>query len=330
MTHSSMKVLVSGGAGFIGSHLCDRLAAAGHEVIILDDLSTGRVDQVHRQARFYQMELDSPWIEELFEIERPEAVFHQAGQPSVRRSVEDPLFDARVNVLGTIALLKASVRCGVRRFLFASTGGAVYGEASLIPTSEDYPATPVSPYGASKLAAEIYLRTFHALYGLSYAALRYANVYGPRQDPHGEAGVVGIFAQRMLANEDAIINGDGRQTRDFVYVGDVAEANLLALTSAAVGVFNVGTGQETNINQIFCTLKELTGSRQPERHGPPLAGEQRRSAVNPDRIAQAMGWRPVTEIKAGLEATVAYFRGQRETATGPGPRAPDGDTRPPR
>ena len=306
-----MKVLVTGGAGFIGSHICDRLAAAGHEVVILDDLSTGRVEHLHPQARFYQMSLDTPWLEKLFEIERPDAVAHQAGQASVRRSVEDPLFDTRVNVQGTIALLKASVQSGVRRFLFASNGGAVYGEANVIPTPEDYPATPVSPYGASKLAAEVYLGTFHALYGLSYAALRYANVYGPRQDPHGEAGVVAIFSQRLLAGEEAIINGDGRQTRDFVYVGDVADANLLALTSGAAGVFNVGTGQETDINQIFCWLRELSGSQQPERHGPPLPGEQRRSAVDPTRLKQAVGWQPMTELRAGLEATVAYFRSQR-------------------
>jgi UDP-glucose 4-epimerase len=254
-----MKVLVTGGAGFIGSHLAERLLGDGHEVVILDDLSTGHVEHLPPDARFYQMDVQSPWLDELFKIERPEAVLHQAAQASVRRSVADPVFDASVNVLGAVTLLQASVRHGVRRFLFASTGGALYGDADVIPTPEDYPTLPVSPYGASKLGAEVYLRTFHAVHGLSYAALRYANVYGPRQDPHGEAGVVAIFARRLLSGEPARINGDGKQTRDFVYVGDIAEANARALTSDAVGSFNVGTGVETDINTIFQLLKRLSG-----------------------------------------------------------------------
>jgi UDP-glucose 4-epimerase len=304
-----MKVLVTGGAGFIGSHLADRLIVAGHEVVVLDDLSTGHVERLNPAARFYQMDIQSPWLDELFKIERPEAVLHQAAQASVRRSVEDPAFDASVNVQGTVTLLQASVRHGVRRFLFASTGGALYGDADVIPTPEDYPTLPVSPYGASKLAAEVYLRTFHALHGLSYAALRYANVYGPRQDPHGEAGVVAIFAQRLLSGETARVNGDGKQTRDFVYVGDVAEANVRALTSEAVGSFNVGTGVETDINTIFQQLKRLSGNNHPEVHGPPMPGEQRRSVIDARKIEKVMGWRPQTSLEAGLDATVRYFRG---------------------
>jgi UDP-glucose 4-epimerase len=304
-----MKVLVTGGAGFIGSHLADRLIVAGHEVVVLDDLSTGHVERLNPAARFYQMDIQSPWLDELFKIERPEAVLHQAAQASVRRSVEDPAFDASVNVQGTVTLLQASVRHGVRRFLFASTGGALYGDADVIPTPEDYPTLPVSPYGASKLAAEVYLRTFHALHGLSYAALRYANVYGPRQDPHGEAGVVAIFAQRLLSGETARINGDGKQTRDFVYVGDVAEANARALTSDAVGSFNVGTGVETDINTIFQQLKRLSGNNHPEVHGPPMPGEQRRSVIDARKIGKVIGWRPQTSLEAGLDATVRYFRG---------------------
>ena len=306
-----MKVLVTGGAGFIGSHVADRLAADGHDVVILDDLSTGHVEHLPPNARFYQMDLHSPWIDELFRIERPEAVVHEAAQASVRRSVEDPVFDAGINVLGTAALLQASVHHGVRRFLFASTGGALYGDADVTPTPEDYPTLPVSPYGASKLAAEVYLRTFHAMNGLSYAALRYANVYGPRQDPHGEAGVVGIFTRRLLGGEKARINGDGKQTRDFVYVGDVAEANARALVSDAVGSFNVGTGIETDISTIFQMLKRLTNSNQPEEHGPPLPGEQRRSVVDARKIEKALGWKPKTSLQAGLDATVQYFREAR-------------------
>ena len=245
------------------------------------------------------MDVQSPWLDELFKIERPEAVLHQAAQASVRRSVADPVFDASVNVLGAVTLLQASVRHGVRRFLFASTGGALYGDADVIPTPEDYPTLPVSPYGASKLGAEVYLRTFQAVHGLSYAALRYANVYGPRQDPHGEAGVVAIFARRLLSGEPARINGDGKQTRDFVYVGDIAEANARALTSEAVGSFNVGTGVETDINTIFQLLKRLSGNNQVEVHGPPMyfttdwdsarESVRRLSALSPELVLTGHG-----------------------------------------
>ncbi len=303
-----MKVLITGGAGFIGSHIADRLAADGHDLVILDDLSTGHIEHVHPKARFYQMDLGSPWLDELFRIEQPDAVVHQAAQASVRRSVDDPVFDARVNVLGIAALLQASVRHKVRRFLFASTGGALYGDATVIPTPEDSPTLPVSPYGASKLAGEVYLRTFHAVHGLPYVALRYANVYGPRQDPHGEAGVVAIFTRRLLANEPARITGDGRQTRDFIFVGDIAEANARALQSSVIGSFNVGTGKETDINTIFTILKRLTGSEQPEQHGPGLAGEQRRSVVDARKLEAALGWKPATPLDEGLEATVRFFR----------------------
>jgi len=303
-----LKVLVTGGAGFIGSHVADRLLADGHEVVVLDDLYTGHVEHLPTRARFYQMDVQSPWLDELFKIERLEAVVHHAAQASVRRSVEDPVFDARINLLGTATLLQASVQHGVRRFLFASTGGAIYGDTDLIPTPEDAAAVPVSPYGASKLSAEVYLRTFQALHQLSFAALRYANVYGPRQDPYGEAGVVAIFSQRLLRGETARINGDGKQTRDFVYVGDVADANARALTSDAMGAFNVGTGIETDINHIFALLKRLTASGQAEQHGPPLAGEQRRSVIDPRKIERVMGWHPQTSLEAGLSATVQYFR----------------------
>jgi UDP-glucose 4-epimerase len=315
-----MKALVTGGAGFIGSHVADRLLADGHEVVILDDLSSGHIEHLPARARFYQMELGSPWLDELFRIERPEAVLHHAAQKSVRMSVKDPVFDGQVNVLGTIALLQASVHHQVKRFLFASTGGAIYGDTDQVPTPEDAPALPTSPYGAAKLAAEVYLRTFHELYGLSYAALRYANVYGPRQDPHGEAGVVAIFSQKLLRGEGVRINGDGKQTRDFVYVADVAEANARALGSDAIGSFNVGTGVETDINQIFQLVAQLAGNDHQGVHGPPLPGEQRRSVVDPAKIGAVMGWRPRTSLKEGLSETVRFFR--EATATTPAVPAP--------
>jgi UDP-glucose 4-epimerase len=314
-----MKVIVTGGAGFIGSHIADRLLADGHQVVVLDDLSTGHVEQVPAKARFYQMELGSPWLDEMFKIERPEAVVHQAAQASVRRSVENPVFDAGVNVLGTVALLQASVRHQVKRFLFASTGGAIYGDTSHTPTPEDAAALPVSPYGAAKLASEVYLGTFNALHGLSYAALRYANVYGPRQDPHGEAGVVAIFSRRLLRGEAARINGDGKQTRDFVHVRDIADANARALASDVTGCFNVGTGIETDINRVFGLLRQYAGSKQEEMHGPPLAGEQRRSVVDPGKIGKLLGWRPQVKLEEGLSETVSYFREQLKSEAGSKP-----------
>lgn len=303
-----MKALVTGGAGFIGSHVCDRLLTEGIDVVVLDDLSTGRIEQVPSGAGFYQLDLLSPWLPSVLREERPDAVLHHAAQASVRVSVAKPNFDAEVNVLGTIRLLEAAVAAGVQRVVFASSGGAVYGDTTVLPTPEDTPARPVSPYGAAKLSAEHYLHYYHAVHGLSYAALRYANVYGPRQDPHGEAGVVAIFAQRLLAGQPAIIFGDGRQTRDYVYVEDVADANLRALRSAVVGAFNIGTGHETSVLDLFQRLSRLTGATVPAQHIAPKAGEQRRSCVAIGRAAQDLDWRPTLGLEDGLCRTVKFFR----------------------
>jgi len=303
-----MKALVTGGAGFIGSHVGDHLLAAGIEVVVLDDLSTGRIEQVPAGASLYQLDLRSPWLEQVLQQERPDVVVHHAAQPSVRISVADPIHDADVNVLGTLRLLDQALRVGVRRFIFASSGGTVYGEADALPTPEDYPGRPVSPYGVGKLASEHYLHYYHVVHGLSYAALRYANVYGPRQDPHGEAGVVAIFSQRLLGGEAAIINGDGLQTRDYVYVEDAARANRCALESNAIGAFNIGTGQETNVVELFHALRRLAGSDAPERHGPAKMGEQRRSCVAIGRAERELGWRPAVGLEEGLERTIEHFR----------------------
>lgn len=303
-----MKILVTGGAGFIGSHVVDAYVAAGHEVIVVDDLSSGKRANVNPRARFVELDILDPRTAALVEAERPEVVNHHAAQIDVRRSVADPVSDARVNILGTIGLLEAARRAGARRFLFVSSGGAAYGEQEVFPAPESHPTWPVSPYGASKRAGELYCHYFQAQYGLSYVALRYANVYGPRQDPHGEAGVVAIFTGRMLRGEPVTVHGDGKQTRDYVFVGDVARMNLLALASEATGPVNVGTGIETDVNTLAARLLVAAGSNSPVHHGPPKPGEQRRSVVDPGRAAAVFGWRPEVGLDEGLRRTVEYFR----------------------
>ena len=310
-----MKILVTGGAGFIGSHVVDAYVAAGHEVLVLDDLSSGKREHVHPRARLVECNILDPAAIELVRRERPEAVNHHAAQMDVRRSVADPLFDARVNVLGTIGLLDAAREVGARRFVFVSSGGAVYGEQETFPAPESHPTWPVSPYGVSKRAGELYAHFFQAQYGLPFVALRYANVYGPRQDPHGEAGVVAIFSQKMLRGEPVTINGDGAQTRDYVYVGDVARMSLLALDHDACGPVNVGTGIETDVNTLARLLKAAAGSRSEVRHGPAKPGEQRRSVVDAGRAAAVYGWRPEIALEEGLRRTVEFFRARAGAAS---------------
>jgi UDP-glucose 4-epimerase len=303
-----LKVLVTGGAGFIGSHVADRLVEDGHEVVVLDDLSSGKRDQVPASANFYQMDLDTRWLPRVIAREKPDAVCHLAAQISVRRSVEDPLFDARVNIMGSLGLVQACRQQGVKRFIFTSTGGAIYGDADEIPTPESYVAAPLSPYGASKLSVEHYLHLFNVLDGFSYASLRLANVYGPRQDPHGEAGVVAIFSRAMLEGREVVINGDGKQTRDYVYVSDVAEAFEQALHSQVSGVFNVGTASETDVNAIFELIRRAVGKPAEPQHGPGRPGEQRRSSVAIDKIGEVLRWKPTVPLESGIEKTVEYFR----------------------
>ncbi|MFN8542905.1 MAG: SDR family oxidoreductase [Candidatus Binatia bacterium] len=303
-----MKVLVTGGAGFIGSHVVDGFVAAGHEVVVVDNLSTGHRENLNPKARFVELDITDPRLGDVIAAERPDVVDHHAAQMDVRRSVTDPVFDARTNILGTIGLLEASRRAGVRRFIFVSSGGAVYGEQETFPAPESHPTNPVSPYGVSKRSGELYAYFYQAEYGLPFVALRYANVYGPRQDPHGEAGVVAIFAGRMLRDEAVTVNGDGGQTRDYVYVADVARANLLALESGASGPVNIGTGIETDVNQLAQGLLEAVGSGSEVRHGPAKPGEQRRSVVDCRRAADVLGWRPEVPLREGLRRTVEFFR----------------------
>jgi len=303
-----MKILVTGGAGFIGSHVVDAYVAAGHEVVVVDDLSTGKRENLNRHARFVEADILDPATAELIRQERPDVVNHHAAQIDVRRSVADPLLDARINVLGTIGLLDAARQAGVRRFVFVSSGGAVYGEQEVFPAPETHPTWPVSPYGVSKRTGELYAHFFQAQYGLPFVALRYANVYGPRQDPHGEAGVVAIFTLKMLRDEAVTVNGDGGQSRDYVYVGDVARMSVLAVTHDATGPVNVGTGIETDVNTLATMLRAAVGSKASIGHGPAKPGEQRRSVVDAGRAARVYGWQPEVTLADGLRRTVEFFR----------------------
>jgi UDP-glucose 4-epimerase len=323
-----MRVLVTGGAGFIGSHVVDRLLARGHEVRVVDNLSSGRRESVDARAPLYLTDIRSPRLAEVFEAERPEAVLHHAAQAEVRRSVEDPVLDAAVNIQGMLNLLLCCRRYNVARVVYASTGGAAYGDTDALPTPEEHPIRPTSPYGISKLTAEHYLRCWGALYGVGGIALRYANVYGPRQNPFGEAGVVAIFADRILRGEAVTINGDGEQTRDYVFVDDVAEAALLALERGdTAGVVNIGTGIETTVNSLLRRLEAVAGVRAQARHGPPKPGEQRRSVLDPSAAKRLLGWTPRVTLDEGLGRTLDYFRALTpEGGDGPDPSA-QGDLR---
>ncbi len=303
-----MKILVTGGAGFIGSHIVDAYVDRDHEVVVLDDLSSGRAENVNPRARFVQLDIRERAARELIARERPDVVNHHAAQMDVRRSVADPQFDAAVNILGFINVLEGARDAGTQRVVFASSGGAVYGEQQRFPAAEDHPTAPVSPYGISKRAGELYLSYWHAAYRIPYVALRYANVYGPRQDPHGEAGVVAIFTQRLLAGGRPTINGDGRQTRDYVFVADVVEANLAALTCDFVGAVNIGTGIETDVCTLSERLSEATGRRVAAEHGPAKPGEQRRSVVDPALAQRVLSWAPRHRLDDGLREVVAFFR----------------------
>ncbi len=302
-----MKILVTGGAGFIGSHVSEALITKGHEVHVLDDLSGGRQSNIPDGATFHKLDIRSEQTGELCRSQRFEAIVHHAAQMDVRRSVADPAFDADVNIIGFLLLIEAARDSGLKKIVFASTGGAIYGEPDYAPQDEQHPIRPVSPYGIAKLATEKYLYFYQATYGIEYVALRYGNVFGPRQNPYGEAGVVAIFAERMLRNEPVFVNGSGEQTRDYVFVGDVVRANLAALAHEGSGVFNVGTGKETDVNYLFRRIKELTGSSTREEHADAKPGEQLRSVLGCDKAARILGWEPTVEVDHGLKLTVDWF-----------------------
>ncbi len=299
-----MRAVVTGGAGFIGSHVVDALLARGDEVHVVDDLSSGKRENVPDTATLHELDVREP-LEGLFDEVSPQCVFHLAAQADVRVSVERPDFDAGVNVIGTIRVLEGARRSGAR-VVFASTGGAIYGECTR-PAREDDPRLPLAPYGTSKLAGEEYLATYNRLYGTGHVTLRLGNVYGPRQDPHGEAGVVAIFLRRLARGETCRIFGDGGQTRDYVYVGDVVRAGLAA-TKRDGGIFNVGTATETSVLDLYADCLDVAGSSSPAELAPARLGELRRSVLDASLAARELGWRPETTLADGLRATWEWIR----------------------
>lgn len=290
--------------------MAEALLARGFEVLIVDDLSSGRKENIPPGARFYPLDIRSPEAAQLLADEKVELLVHHAAQMDVRRSVADPLFDADVNILGTLNLLEAGRRSTLKQVIFASTGGAIYGEQDSFPADEDHPARPLSPYGVSKLAVERYLYFYCQQYGLHATCLRYANVYGPRQNPHGEAGVVAIFLHRLLSGQPCIINGDGYQTRDYVYVADVVAANLAAIGLEGFRVYNVGTGRETSVLELYRLLAWAVGVDRAPLHGPEKPGEQRRSCISPARLQGELGVAPQVSLEEGLKLTAQAFTRQ--------------------
>lgn len=309
-----MKIIVTGGAGFIGSNVVDGFIQEGHKVAVIDNLSTGVESNVNREAGFFKVDIRSAVIDNIFEKVKPDILCHHAAQIDVRKSTDDPIFDADVNILGSLNLLNACVKHKVKKVIFASTGGAIYGEQDYFPADEKHPARPVSPYGVTKLTIEKYLHFYEASYGLEYVSLRYSNVYGPRQNPFGEAGVVAIFAERLLSGKRAVIYGDGKRTRDFVFVDDVVQANLLALDYPKSEVFNIGTGIETDINSIFRMLKRETGSKQKKIHAPPKPGEQERSVLDYSKAQRLLKWKPKSDLSTGMTKTVEFFQQAKRRA----------------
>ncbi|KKQ80376.1 MAG: UDP-glucose 4-epimerase [Parcubacteria group bacterium GW2011_GWC2_38_7] len=303
---SNGKVLVTGGAGFIGSYQVDLLIKEGYKVVVVDDLSSGSQENLPEGTPFYKVDIRDAELAEVFAKERPDYVFHFAAQMNVNRSVDDPIFDADVNIIGSLNVLDNCVEYGVKKIMFSSTGGALYGEAEVVPTPEDYPCTPISPYGIAKLTVENYIRFFAEQHGLKYGITRYANVYGPRQNAKGEAGAIAIFTEKMLNRESLVLHGDGHQTRDFVFVGDVVAANLLVFESDKNGYYNVGTGRQTTINEIYKMIQNCLDLKSEPKHVDVFSG-QRVSCLSTEKINQALGWSPKVKIEDGVAQTVEWF-----------------------
>ncbi len=306
------KILVTGGAGFIGSNVVDRLIEEGFDVAVLDNLSTGREENLNPDARFYHADItDRREVERIISGENPRWINHHAAQIDVRKSVDDPGFDASANIIGSINLIDSARKSRVEKFVYISTGGAVYGEPEHIPAAEDAPVMPVSAYGISKHTVEHYLYLYYYNFGMKYTVLRYANVYGPRQDPKGEAGVIAIFTDRMFEGKEPVIFGSGEQTRDYVYVEDVVSANVLALSRGAGGIYNIGTGEETSVNTVFRTLSALIGFKGGAVYEKPRRGEVQRISLDNAKAGKELGWEVRYGLGEGLEKTVSYYRSKR-------------------
>jgi UDP-glucose 4-epimerase len=303
-----MKILITGGAGFIGSQIAEAYLHAGHEVHIMDNLATGKRENIPASARFIEMDITDPEVARVLAEERYEVISHHAAQIDVRKSVADPMFDARVNILGGINLVENGLKHGLKKVIFASSGGTVYGEQHTFPATEQHSCKPISPYGIAKLSFEQYLYYYHTCFGLEYAAMRYANVYGPRQNPHGEAGVVAIFISKILAGAQAMINGDGLQTRDYVFVEDLVRANVLALGNIPTGAYNIGTAIETNVVEVFDAVNAALGNRFERKHAEAKTGEQKRSVLDYGHTKSILGWQPEIDFEAGIAKTVAWFQ----------------------
>ncbi|MGB9720060.1 MAG: NAD-dependent epimerase/dehydratase family protein [bacterium] len=306
-----MKILVTGGAGFIGSHIVDAYVKDGHTVVIIDDLSTGDIRNLNPRAEFYREDICSSDIEKIFERHKFDVINHHAAQINVRRSLEDPLFDARVNITGSLNLLNLSSKYNIKKFIFSSSGGAIYGEPERFPITEDYQPAPLCPYGVAKLAVEHYIKVFAKLYNFKYVILRYSNVYGPRQISKSEAGVISIFINQILEKKECFVNGDGEQIRDYVYVGDVVKANLLAL-DAESNYFNIGTGIETSVNKLLNVLGQILNKAIPHQHRAPIPGEVLKNVLDFSKAKKTLGWAPEISLIKGIELTYNYFHNEKQ------------------
>ena len=303
--------LVTGGAGFIGSHVVDALIRRHIKVYVVDDLSRGRKENINPNAHFIKLSIASPQIPKLLKRMKPDVIFHLAAQMDVQKSLKNPPQDAQVNILGTLRLAHEAAKLGVKKFVFSSTGGAMYSDQGRPPFGEHVPAEPISPYGISKRAAEMYLAFLQEMHGMPYVALRYANVYGPRQRHDGEAGVIAIFGGCLLSGKQAVINGDGKQTRDYLYVDDVVRANMLAMNRSVSGIFNIGTGKQASVNALFRKLRKIAKSDMPERHAPACSGEVFRTALNCKKAKKELGWTPRIDLDTGLVKTMKWLKKNR-------------------
>jgi UDP-glucose 4-epimerase len=306
-----MNILVTGGAGFIGSQIVDAYIKNGHHVTIIDNMSTGVKEFINPEADFYEMDINDDGISKIFDEHKIDIVNHHAAQIDLRKSVEDPKFDINVNIAGSVNLLENATKNKVKKFIFASTGGAIYGEHDYFPADEEHPTRPYAPYGINKMCVEKYLYYYNHVYGMDYIVLRYANVYGPRQNPHGECGVIAIFTDKILSGDQPLINGDGSQTRDYVFVNDVVNANVLALDAEGPKIYNIATTRETDVNYIFDRINHYAGTGFEEKHGPAKLGEQNRSVLSFEKISKELGWQPETDIETGLKLTTEYFKNNK-------------------